>query len=275
MKSLLVHLDASPRAAERLSLAAQLARRHDAELTATYGVLSALLATPWAAEAPSAELTTALLEIDRTQQARARALFDRVVAAQGFRGARWTEPGADALVWQLVRQALTSDLLVLGQPDPQDRLAGAVPSDLVPSLVVDSGKPALVVPYAGTFEAAPESVLLAWKPSREAARATSAALPWLRQARRVHVATAPEDDESPALTELQHWLRLQGVHGEWREHRLDTADLGEMLLSLAADTGAGLLVMGCFGHSRTREWVLGGVTRSVLRAMTVPTLMAH
>lgn len=274
MKSILVHLDASSRSAERLTLAAVLARRHQGELTACYGVLSTLLATPWAAEITDGTLMAMLSEIDQTMRSRAREQFDRLV---GDSGARWSEPGNELLLRYLVRQALTSDLLVLGQPDGSDASTGAVPAELVPMVIVDSGRPALVVPYAGTFEAMPDSVLLAWKPTREAARAVTAALPWLTRAREVHIAQAPEggDEQLPASAALEHWLQLHGVGGDMRCHRLPAAEVGGALLSLAADTGAGLLAMGCYGHSRAREWVLGGVTRSILHTMTVPILMAH
>ena len=70
-------------------------------------------------------------------------------------------------------------------------------------------------------------------------------------------------------------MRLNGVAGTIERHGLPDIDIGEGLLSLAADVDAGLLAMGCYGHGRAREWVLGGATRAILRAMTVPTLMVH
>lgn len=275
MKSILVHLDASPRAAVRLALAQDLARQHGAELTALYGVLPSLLATPWLAGDAMAYAASMLADLDTEQAKRARASFDQA-ASRGELG--WAD-GGSAPYASLLLHALTTDLLVLGQTDSSDGMTGGLPPDLVSSLITDSGKPTLVLPFVGRYEAAAADVLIAWKPTREAARAVTAALPWLRLAARVHIATRPEGDEegSDRSAALQHWLRLHGVTAPIRPHGLGGGDVevGEALLSLAADTNAGLLVMGCFGHGRAREWVLGGASRVVLASMTLPVLMVH
>jgi nucleotide-binding universal stress UspA family protein len=134
-----------------------------------------------------------------------------------------------------------------------------------------------VVPCAGTFTDRACHVLIAWKPCREAARALAAALPWLQRAKRVDVALRLEGDAAGFEQEkaLRQWLQVQGVRAPVHCHALGPADIGEALLSLAADVSSNLLVMGCYGHSRAREWVLGGATRSLLRSMTLPVLMSH
>ncbi|MDE2369117.1 MAG: universal stress protein [Burkholderiales bacterium] len=271
MKSILVHLDASPRAATRLALARDLAQTHGAALKAIYAVLPALLLMPWATEEGMAAAAAALAEVDRTQRERARALFDRTAGP----AATWAETGAEGLHDTLLAEALCSDLLVLGQGDEPNEQTGALPADFVPALITDSGKPTLVVPYVGEIAPPGRRVLLAWKPTREAARAAAGALPWLRGAAEVHIAAPNAQADDPGLALLRRWLALHGVAGSVTAHALGDADVGERLLSLAADTGADLLAMGCYGHSRAREFVLGGATRSVLRAMTLPVLMAH
>ena len=123
-----------------------------------------------------------------------------------------------------------------------------------------------------------QTVVIAWKPTREAARAVSAAVPLLQRARRVHVMAWGEDEEqvTGARLDLDGYLKLRGVEPVWhREGGEEPADLGDLLLSRAFDLEADLLVMGCYGHSRAREWVLGGTSRTVLRSMTLPVLMAH
>ena len=120
--------------------------------------------------------------------------------------------------------------------------------------------------------------LVAWKPAREAARAVAAALPLLRAAHKVHVAIWPEAGQDPGEDggrQIAGYLGSHGVHGEISRSGPATREVGEYLLSMASDVGADLLVMGCYGHGRLREWALGGATRSVLRSMTVPVLMAH
>jgi len=267
MKSILVHLDASPRAAERLALAQRLAQHHGAEVTATYGVPPALLVAPWALGDGGGNVATLMAEVDRTQRETARQVFARA-SRQG--PLRWDEVDGASLLWELCERALFHDLLVLGQHQPETARQSGLPADLVPALLADSGRPALVVPASGSFKALPETVLLAWKPTREAARAASAALPWLRQATRLHLAC-----EAAPPERLLHWLQLQGVNARIEAHTLVGDAVGDGLLSLAADTGAELLVMGCYGHSRAREWVLGGATRRVLQSMTLPVLTAH
>lgn len=173
-----------------------------------------------------------------------------------------------------MRRALYADLLVLGQRDPDDPAASELPPDFVPQVLVGSGRPALVVPCAGPFATVGRRVLIAWKETREAARAVTAALPWLVRAASVHaIACGPDADE--ALRRLRTYLSAQGVALETQRHEPGETDAGEKLLSAAVDMGADLLVMGCYGHSRAREWVLGGATRSVLRSMTLPVLMSH
>jgi nucleotide-binding universal stress UspA family protein len=273
MKNLLVHLDASPRAAVRLALAQSLARQHGAELQVLYGVLPSLQAGPWAVGDGISAAAAALADLDREQRERARALFDR---AGSPCPTTWIEGGSTPYT-SLLDRAPYADLMVLGQHDRDDLQTGALPPDLVPSLIVATGRPALVVPFAGQFQAAAGEVLLAWKPTREAARAVTAALPWLRLARTVHVAMRDEGPPSDFdhMAALRRWLASQGVAATVRSHGLGPGDVGAALLSLAADTGAELLVMGCYGHSRAREWILGGASYSILRAMTLPVLMVH
>ena len=276
MKSLLVHLDASPRAAVRLSMAQALAKHYQAEVAAVYGVLASLLATPWVATEGVTYAMSALVDLDRELRERTRKVYD-TAAIQGEM--RWIE-GGESPYHTLLMHALTSDLLVVGQPDSDDATTGPLPPDLVPSLIIDSGRPTLVVPKAGSFEPVAGRVLIAWKRTREAGRAITAALPWLRQAKVVNVASRPDDaddlaDEFDQGSSIEHWLRLHGVTGVIDLHRLGPGEVGQELMWLGKDTESELLVMGCYGHSRTREWVLGGASRSVLQGMTLPVLMVH
>ncbi len=272
MKSLLVHLDASPRAELRLSVADRIARQQGAELVTMYGVRASALQASWAAPEALAYSAAAFADLDREQRQRARAMFERTLGA----GAQGWRDGGDEPYAELYHQALLSDLVVVGQPDPKDEQTGALPPDLVPGLVIDAGRPTLLVPSAGSVHESFSTLLLAWKPTRESARALHAALPWLQRAVRIEIA-APFDLYRPGLRDgaLEHWLRLQGVDCPVNWHAVSAADAGEALLSLAADCDASLLVMGCYGHSRARELVLGGASRTVLRSMTVPVLMAH
>jgi nucleotide-binding universal stress UspA family protein len=273
---LLVHLDASPRASRRLETARAIAQTHGAAVTALYAVTPALLVVPFAPEAgPS--VANALGEIDAQRRATARAAFDRSPAAPGVH-AGWAEVEDYPIVPAFIRQALYADLLVLGQYDPEDAEAAGVPFDFPEMVIAGSGKPALVLPYAGAPTTVGQTVVIAWKPTREAARAVAAAVPLMQRARRVHVISWGEEEEQVkgAKLDLDGYLKLRGVDPVWHlERGEEPAAIGDLLLSRAFDLDADLLVMGCYGHSRAREWILGGTSRTILRSMTLPVLMAH
>lgn len=275
LKQLLVHLDASPQAAQRLQAACRLGRIHDGAVTALYAVTPAFVELPFAPEIGPG-VAASLHERDVELRTRARAAFDRVVAAPGMK-ASWAEVGNEPMMGVFSQQALFADLLVLGQADPTEKRAEGVPADFVETVLISSGKPVLVLPFIGASSTVGKTVVLAWKPTREAARAVSAALPLLQRAGQVHIVSWSGADEAVGGhgLSLEGYLQLHGVKPIWHRETQEPDLLGELLLSRAFDLEADLLVMGCYGHSRAREWVLGGASRTVLRSMTLPVLFAH
>lgn len=270
-KSILLHLDSSKRTVERIKLARELAEAFDAEVTGQPCTLSALMRYPFAIEA-AAEAVAIMQEIDKAARDKMYAAF--MANSGGSQRLHWAEPESDGPPG-FARRALYADLMILGQRDRNDPMQGELPGDFLPSLLVQSGRPALVLPYAGPIGTVGRTVLVAWKETREAARAVTAALPWLCTASRVH-AVAYGEDAQASLQSLQDYLRVQGVRSlELHPGGDDDEDAGSKLLSFSADLGADLLVMGCYGHSRAREWVLGGATQSILQSMTLPVLMSH
>jgi nucleotide-binding universal stress UspA family protein len=276
IKSILLHLDSSSTGATRLQAAQALAQAHGASVQALYAVTPVERLYPYvfAAEAPMAAQMAAFQHEQRKTQ---REVFEKLRATAGAQAhVHWRETSDDP-VRGFVHHAFAADLLMLGQATPEEGSFAGVDGGFVPSVLIDSGKPALVLPYIHHGPVKADTVMLAWKPSPSAARAAGAALPWLQRARQVHVLVWSEqahgdEDKGKAITT---WLQHHGVtaivhHGAPARH-----DLGEQMLSRAADLQADLLVMGCYGHSRTREWLLGGATRTVLAAMTLPVLMAH
>jgi nucleotide-binding universal stress UspA family protein len=146
-----------------------------------------------------------------------------------------------------------------------------VAPDFVPRVVIESGKPALVVPCTEVTVQREGfgTVLVAWKESREAARALSAAMPLLLRADAVHVALDGGVAEAQRAL-LLRFLQSHGVEAQVHAVSGPSAQAGAGLLSRAATLNADLMVMGCYGHSRGRELVLGGATRTVLHEMTIP-----
>ncbi|MGO4392389.1 universal stress protein [Variovorax sp. M-6] len=269
-KTILLHLDGSARTAERVKVARQLAEAFDAEVTGLPCTISALMRYPYALEG-AAEAMAIMQELDKECRGKAHATF--MAAGGGSPRLHWAEPMSDA-PWGFARRALYADLLILGQRDGDDPAAAELPPDFLPSVLVESGRPALVLPYAGPVAPIGRTVLVAWKESREAARAVSAALPWMKRAESVHAVSYGEAADA-SLHGLQDYLKGQGVSVSVHSGGPEGSDAGEHLLSRAADMGADLLVMGCYGHSRAREWVWGGATRSILQSMTLPVLMSH
>ncbi|MDE2145253.1 MAG: universal stress protein [Burkholderiales bacterium] len=281
MGSILVPVDASPRSLLRLQLAQALARQDAAAPAAVdvlYAVTPSYLEQPFALADTAIAALAALQELDIQRRNAARKRFDEANA--GARPPmRWHELTDENVVDGTARRGLLADLLLLGQHDPDPKQASGVPADFVESVLIASGRPGLVLPYTGRFDTLGLRPLIAWKPAREAAHALSAALPLLRRAPQIHLVAEAEAGGSHGTTPaqaVQAYLRLQGVAAPVTTHvPIDGIAPGEGLLSLAADVGADLLVMGCYGHSRARELVLGGASRTLLRSMTLPVLMSH
>ena len=140
----------------------------------------------------------------------------------------------------------------------------------------ESGHPVVVVPHIQKDGMNLDRVVVCWDGSRAAARALADALPFLTRAKHVDLVTVSgaghKPNEHPAVAD--HLVR-HGIKPEFRHLVATDIDVANTLLSYMADASASFMVMGGYGHSRLREFVLGGVTRSMLQTMTVPTLMSH
>jgi nucleotide-binding universal stress UspA family protein len=275
IRSILLHQDASAESARRVHLAHRLAGAHGAQLEVLYAITPALLQYPMSTSTDS-QVAAMLMLADAQTRELAKAAFEREVRGAGYTDVAWSE-GNDDPVSNFKRHAIACDLMVLAQLEPDNRLLAQVPVDFVASVLIETGKPALVLPSSFDEGDIGRTVLIAWKPTPSSVRAVTAALPFLRRAERIHLATwedAGSDDRNNPLP-IERYLQRHGITVTVHQGGRPAGDMGELLLALAADLHADVLVMGCYGHSRVREWVLGGVTRTVLRATTLPLLMAH
>jgi nucleotide-binding universal stress UspA family protein len=283
VKDILVHLDATPRCDARVDLAVQLATRHDAHLT---GLFVIDLPPPdmfYGFPAAFLDLQRAEDIVDRMRVV-ATAEAAKVEASFSDRLRREGLPGEWRLVEGLAGQTVSlhgryADLIVVGQPDPRAAASGR-PVDLPATTLAASGRPLLMVPFAGNFPTVGNEVLVGWNASAEAARAVNAALPILRHARRVTVLSINPrrgiggEGDVPAADIALHLAR-HGIIAEAAHTVVTDIGEGDALLSYAADIGADLLVTGLYGHSRVREVVFGGVTQTLMTEMTVPAFMMH
>lgn len=275
IRSILLHQDASDESARRVHLAHRLAAAHGAQLEVLYAITPALLQYPMATSTDS-QIAAMLMLSDAQTRELAKAAFEREVRGAGYTDVVWSD-GNDDPVSNFKRHAFASDLMVLAQLETDNRLLAQVPVDFVASVLIETGKPALVLPGAFREDDIGRTVLIAWKPTPSSVRAVTAALPFLRRAERIHLATWEDssgDDRNNPLP-IERFLQRHGIAVTVHQGGRPPGDLGELLLALATDLHADVLVMGCYGHSRVREWILGGVTRSVLRAAKLPLLMAH
>jgi nucleotide-binding universal stress UspA family protein len=276
--TLLLPLDDDPRAGARLALATRLAHGWRSHVIG----LSCRRPAPAADDGPAPlggydPLTLDLLRAREMALEREQA-FQRRCEAAGLASfelrADADEPGR-----AVTRHARGGDLVLLGQPDPADPECAAHRS-VLEYVLLHNARPSLVVPYAGHFEAPGRIVLLAWDDSRQAARAAADALPLMRRAAAVHVVQfehgprVAADTDPPRLAPVVRWLAGHGIEAAPAFLHVP-GDIGNALLSHAADIDADLLVMGAWGMSRWAERMLGGTTRTVLASMTMPVLMAH
>jgi nucleotide-binding universal stress UspA family protein len=273
-RSILLHVDATPASVARLLLALDLAERHDARITALFAGVSPEPEAAYAYSAASAfdELATES-RVEWRDKARARL---RRVAGDDAARIAWSDVVGSALVPAFAAEAAYADLLVLGAPRADDTRVGGAPAGFAESVVLEGGRPALVVPADANVGAIGRRALIAWNGSPSAARAVTGALPMLVGAEAVHVASWSSHAPSAPCSGLpvEGWLARHGVGAEVHR-RGPSTHVGEELAALARRVRADLVVMGCYGRGRAREWVLGGATRSMLHAANLPLLLAH
>ncbi|MFC5548753.1 universal stress protein [Massilia aerilata] len=278
LQSILVHADLSRHAPARIHAAALLAREHGAHLTgaAMMGVSRAIFPNGYHQRPDT--LSAACFDPLAENARRALQRFEAIASERGV--PHDTRLVADEVDDGLALLSRFADLVVVSQDDLDESLSDHV-LRMPDYVILNSPRPVLVIPHGVDAPAADfaRRVLLAWDGSREAAAAMAASLPLLGRAESVTVAMLSDRvltaaDCAAQQDELLGFLGRHRVRAEAlvREH---TGDTGRALLALADELQAGLLVMGCYGHSRLRELCLGGARRTVLAEARIPALLAH
>lgn len=274
--NILVSVDLGGTATERVRLAAGLARRFEATLTGAA-----------ACQVPAPDYVRDIGEIDdedpkfeekaRAMLERARALFERSADTAGDPPVRraWRE-ALTGPITHLVEQARAADLVVVGRRGSDDPPRGALGAPPGPVLM-EAARPVLVLPprmepAGGGLRGA--RIVVGWKDSREARRAVSAALPFIREADQVFVASTGEGARYEGAEDVADHLARHGAAITTHLLRTVVSD-GDELLRFALKQEADLIVMGAYGHARLREWLFGGVTYEMLQRSPIPCLMCH
>lgn len=274
-KSILVHVDESSRASERIKIAAAIAMTQKAHLigTAMTGASRYLLQARMLAELdPNLKNH---LEFLRERARRGLEDFDAAVQKLGLSSYE-KHLVDDEAGGGICLQARFADLVVIGQNDP-DEVSPVVLPDFPQYVVLYSGRPVLLVPHAGQFDNIGKHVMIAWNGSMEATRTITSAIPLLRRAQNVEITmlnVRPHPPGQAPGADLALYLERHGVPSETCVRQTDR-DIGTALMTLAAERGADLIVMGGYGHTRFREIIPGATTRTVLETMTIPVLMSR
>lgn len=267
IRSLLVQLDDTPSSPARLRHAVALAVRHGAALGAAF-----------VADPPASPMSTVvsdapgelLVRADRAAPDRARADFEAVQADTPV-AMRWLDPGEAGGAATFISEAPYADLLVLGKHEAEP--PGGAPAGFVETVLLASGRPGLVLPP--TWGRVGHCALVGWDASPPAVHALEAAMPWLQAAQRVMVLDGSAADADAVDARILSYLNLHGIAAEAVQPPHPGADAGATLLALAERHAVDLLVMGCHGHGRLTELLLGGASRHVLQHGDLPLLMVH
>ena len=274
-KTILVHCDASRGTAGRLGIAVDLADRFAGHVVGLH-VRQAFQAPAFTDAGPAMDSLYRTYETTmRAEEAMATAAFRDAVGNQGI-SSEWRV--ADGYVDEiLAAEARVADLVIVGQAEP-DSPPTATPDDLAEDIAMAAECPVLIVPYIGVAKPPGKTVMLCWNDSREAKHAAVGALPLLAAADKVIVLIidprASRGREEPGA-DVAVWLARHGVKVTVQRDSAADSDVGGVILSRAADHDIDLIVMGIYGHSRMRERVLGGASRTLLASMTAPLLVAH
>ena len=275
IRDILVVFDSATTVAQLMAPVASLAATAGARLTGLYASGHPVEAA-YGDVSGWVQLVEAYLVAQRAEASAAEAAFRQELATRKLMG-DWLYRESDPTDTATSLSALY-DLVVVGQQNPDAEATGALGLRRE-GLVLAAGRPVLMVPYAGNFSEIGRRVLVAWNGSREAVRALHDAMFVLERAEAVTVieiqSAAAGATAHVAAADIAAALGRRGIPATVETDTAGDIGVDDLLLSRAADSAADLLVMGAYGHSRLREYVLGGASRGIFRHMTLPVLMAH
>jgi nucleotide-binding universal stress UspA family protein len=275
-KDIIIYLDGTEASKARVRFAVALAKAQGACLIGVAFAPSVLLPLS-GADVGFADMSEVLESIKAQGVAALKGFKASAVAAGVEAEARLMQGMSEEFPHDLAAIARQVDLTILGQPRDGDPLIGQYA--LVERCLFASGRPVMIVPAAPAEIALDGTIVAAWDGSAEAARAFNDALIFLKAAKRVvllvGVLDDDGDDHEPPTDDMVAHLTRHGVRVEVARVPASEGDVGRLLLSQAKDRQADMIVMGAFHHSRWREFILGGVTLTMLEEATLPLFMAH
>lgn len=277
-RTILVSLNEVGRLAELTAAAASLARETGAHVSGLY-VIPAVQVYP----SVGFEAAPQVFEGNRTyfkdNSQRVKQAFEEAMRREALTyDFHLVDARTPVIAEEVIAMGRSADLVVVSATNPEE-ITG-VERDFVEQVVMAVGRPVIVLPAQGDARIALAEIVVGWDGGREAARAAFDALPLLKKAEKVRVVRI-DPQKDPALrgsiagADLAGTLARHGIRAEAQGYPTDGLDEGQALMRCAEDNGAGLIVMGAYGHSRLAEFIFGGATRFVLTRMSRPVLMSH
>lgn len=264
IKRILILLDDTERSDTRLDAAISLARGHGAALTGLH-VISHSLFEPRGGDTAEKALACRELFDLRTRQAGLES--DWIDADTGVVGVGPSEIA--------VHYAYFHDLVIVGQPEPESSDSRSA-TELPERVVIGSGRPVLIIPYAGVYSTIGQQVMIAWKAGRECTRTVADALPILARAGDVRIMEVNQVNSSDYdRINLDRYLKSHGITAETEQIATGTVTLGDAILNRASTEGADLLIMGACEHGLLGVAGFGEVARHIMKYMTLPVLLSH
>jgi nucleotide-binding universal stress UspA family protein len=275
IKDVMVRLDGSVADELRLAAVATIAQTFESHVIGLFlNRLPMIVPAEW--DGITAVHTAQIVEEARKAGDKVEAMLtERLARLQSPVEIRRHDTFDDTMASTAAREARTADTFVALRPNG----APKEPDQLIESVLFESGRHLFLVPDGKTERVSFDNVLIAWNGSRESARALAEAMPYLHQAQAVTVVSVVdgplvEENALRGKDVVQH-LKHHGVDAELRQIVRKGGDAGTIILNEAKKRKADLIVMGGYGHSRLREWLLGGATYTLMHEAPVPLLLAH
>jgi nucleotide-binding universal stress UspA family protein len=277
-KTILVSLNEVGRLPELVAAAVTLARETGAHVSGLY-VVPAVQVYPSVGFEAAPQVFEGNRSFFKDNGARVKQAFEEAMRREGLsHDFHQIDARTPVIADEVVAAGRVADLVIVSATNPEE-ITG-VERDFVEQTVMALGRPVIVLPYKGKAAVSLNEVIIGWDGGREASRAAFDALPLLKKAAKVRVVRIdPQKDPSlrgsVAGADLAEALARHGVKAEAQGYPTDGQDEGQALMRCAEDSGAGLIVMGAYGHSRLAEFIFGGATRFVLNRLVCPVLMSH
>ena len=277
-KTILVSLNEVNRVAETTTAAVSVARQTGAHVSGLY-VIPAVQVYPSVGFEAAPQVFEGNRSYFKDNAARVKQSFEETMRREGLSyDFHQIDARTPVIADEVISAGRCADAVIVSATNP-DEITG-VERDFVEQVVMGVGRPVIVLPFKGDAKVSTEEIVVGWDGGREAARAAFDALPLMKKAGKVRIVRVdPQKDPSlrgsVAGADLAEALARHGVKAETQGFPTDGMDEGQALMRCADDCGAGLIVMGAYGHSRLTEFIFGGATRFVLTRMTRPVLMSH